>query len=724
MTEATTQHADKQRPWIGLASFTEGDREFFAGRGEEVDDLMRLLRRDPLTLLYGVSGLGKTSLLNAGVFPAARAENYLPIPIRLDHHETAPALAAQVLEALVKAVEVAGVEAPHPEPQETLWEYFHREGCNFWGPRNDLVTPFLAFDQFEELFTLGRETPERARRGADFIKQLGDLVENRAPDSLREEPARARQFTFKAVPLRVLLSMREDYLADLDRIRAQFRTLGLNRLRLLPMGRRQARQVIDLGQSLLEPGVADRILAFASGAASAADSEEDLAVAPALLSLVLRELNERRLEKGADARINADLLDVEQAKILQNFYLRTLQGHPVGVRHFIEDELLTATGYRNSCALDDALTCADVTQPVLNALVDQRLLAYEDRHHARRVEITHDVLAPIIKASRDTRLTQEALDDAERRRVEAREKERIARRRVFILAALLVLSAAFGIYGWVMKSQALASKQKVEKAQQLMVKEMIEASWKAGTFLQAKSSAWFAPKDEKAEAAFQAEIDQRYKLIRSWLPGARSLYLDLKAVMDLEKLQSLAPMKIFLSGPHGKDFNVRSNEFGHYNPDFVQWAATHAIPGASDSVLRGITAPFYQNQLKEIARIYYLAHHYLGENPDLAVRLRQDYTEALKILADRPFLDEMNSGPGGCLQNFGDFVKSFDHSNDPPQTPHTYPWDSDISLYYASTAPGFWIRRQIDGTAPDFFALLTKLLQTYDAAFLTDPKAP
>jgi chromosomal replication initiation ATPase DnaA len=74
MTTATVQLADLQHPWIGLASFTEGDREFFAGRAEEIDELLRLVRRDTLTLLYGVSGLGKTSLLQAGLFPAIRGD--------------------------------------------------------------------------------------------------------------------------------------------------------------------------------------------------------------------------------------------------------------------------------------------------------------------------------------------------------------------------------------------------------------------------------------------------------------------------------------------------------------------------------------------------------------------------------------------------------------------------------------------------------------------------
>jgi hypothetical protein len=205
MTTAAVHLADSRHPWIGLASFTEGDREFFAGRGEEIDELLRLVRRDILTLLYGVSGLGKTSLLQAGLFPALRAEDSLPVPIRLDYREGAAPLAAQVFGAIAAAANTARVETPVPRPGETLWEYLHREGNYFWSPHNDLVTPFLAFDQFEELFTLGRETPECAARTTAFISELADLVENRPPAALRDDPLRAKEFSFKPAPLKILL---------------------------------------------------------------------------------------------------------------------------------------------------------------------------------------------------------------------------------------------------------------------------------------------------------------------------------------------------------------------------------------------------------------------------------------------------------------------------------------------------------------------------------------
>src|SRR5262245_65450343 len=125
---STAQLADPEHPWIGLAPFTESDSEFFAGRGDEIDELLRLVRRDTLTLLYGVSGLGKTSLLQAGLFPALRTEDCLPVPIRLDYREGAAPLSAQVLGAITAAADAAQVEAPMPCPDEPLWEYLHRDG--------------------------------------------------------------------------------------------------------------------------------------------------------------------------------------------------------------------------------------------------------------------------------------------------------------------------------------------------------------------------------------------------------------------------------------------------------------------------------------------------------------------------------------------------------------------------------------------------------------------
>ena len=54
---------DAHNPWLGLASFTEATRAFFFGREEEVAELERRVKRKLLTVLFGKSGLGKTSIL-------------------------------------------------------------------------------------------------------------------------------------------------------------------------------------------------------------------------------------------------------------------------------------------------------------------------------------------------------------------------------------------------------------------------------------------------------------------------------------------------------------------------------------------------------------------------------------------------------------------------------------------------------------------------------------
>ncbi|MDB6152478.1 MAG: hypothetical protein JWL90_931 [Chthoniobacteraceae bacterium] len=440
MSNSLVPQVDAQHPWIGLASFTEAEWEFFAGRSEECEELLHLVQRDTLTLLYGISGLGKTSLLNAGLFPQLRQHAFLPVPLRIDFGTDADSLSDQVHIAISKAASAAGVEMPEARPQETLWEYFHRLGNDFWSPRNKPVTPVLVFDQFEELFTIGSEALGGVSCLESWVAELADLIENRAPPELRSEPARAADFRFEAVRLRILFSLREDYLPELDRLRSCFRALGQNRLRLLPMSKRQARGVIELGAELFESTAKERVLTFLAGAGDA-EEEEEATIAPALLSLVLQDLNKRRLARDPEAKITADLLDLGQTQTLKDFYDHSLEKLPAEIRVFIEDRLLTTSGYRNTCALDDALACQGVNQAILNQLVDCRLLAFEDRRHQRSIELTHDILVPVIKASRDSRHECEARERTQAMEQVATQARLRRSRRNFVICAVAGMGA-------------------------------------------------------------------------------------------------------------------------------------------------------------------------------------------------------------------------------------------------------------------------------------------
>jgi WD40 repeat protein len=428
-----------EQPWPGLMPFTEDAQAFFHGRDAEAVELLRLIKRETLTVLFGQSGLGKSSLLNAGLFPKLRQEDFLPVYIRLEVSPTAPALSAQTRTIVAAELARHGVDARAPRDNETLWEYFHATDVDFWSARNRLLTPVLVFDQFEEIFTLGRHDEGLRNRCRAFLEELGDLVEGRTPESvarrLDDNPDLAAKLDFGKRNCKILLSFREDFLPDFEGLRGQIRSIMQNRMRLTRMNGVQALEAVTLsGGHLVAPGVAERIIQFVAGprAIAAGDAGADysrLEIEPALLSLVCRELNSKRIA-ARRIQITADLLEAgAQQEIIADFYQRSLADLDPEVRIFVEDQLLTEAGYRDSYALEDALHLPGVAQEAIDTLVARRLLRLEERFGVLRVELTHDVLTRVVKESRDRRQAREA----EARR---REQELVRRRRTRRLVAI------------------------------------------------------------------------------------------------------------------------------------------------------------------------------------------------------------------------------------------------------------------------------------------------
>lgn len=115
-------HLDDENPWAGPASYTEASQRYFHGRDADTAELLRLIRLTPFVTLYGKSGLGKSSMLQAGLFPQLRAARFLPVYLRLDYAErTAQPLLTQAAVRLRQEIDAAGADAPQPEPGESLW---------------------------------------------------------------------------------------------------------------------------------------------------------------------------------------------------------------------------------------------------------------------------------------------------------------------------------------------------------------------------------------------------------------------------------------------------------------------------------------------------------------------------------------------------------------------------------------------------------------------------
>jgi tetratricopeptide (TPR) repeat protein len=480
---------DAEHPWPGLDSFTEKDCEYFYGRPDETADLFRLVKRDTLTVLFGSSGLGKTSLLKAGLFPKLIEAEFLPIYLRLTHSDAPEPLADQVRRELEALIDAHHVDAPKPREGENLSAYFHRNDVDFWGAKNRLLIPVLVFDQFEEIFTLGRENVARQERATDFFRELADLVERRPPAALKQKweshEQDAMNFSFEHEKCKVILSLREDYLSDLEGLRPYMRSVMRNRLRIRRMNGKNAFEVVmKPAPGLVDDEVARQLVQLVAHARTRVedapvieDQSEGLVIEPALLSLVCSELNARRIEKK-QTKITADLLAESYQDILKTFYNKSVASLSPEVRFFIEDRLLTRSGYRASVAIEDALAEQGMTKEIIEWLVKCRLLTVEDRLGVPSVELTHDILTTVIRESRDTRQKQEAdaalaaeRERAERERREAAkalaaEQARVVRekRRTRLALGALAVSIIFAVLFILAGYSQLEAKRRAVKA--------------------------------------------------------------------------------------------------------------------------------------------------------------------------------------------------------------------------------------------------------------------
>ena len=476
-TGGASAHAavDPQNPWLGLASFTEETRAYFYGREEEIAELARRVQRKLLTILFGQSGLGKTSILRAGIVPKLRPEGYCPVYVRLDYSPDAPEPSEQIKQAIFRATEASGhwTQAGVAITGESLWEFLHHRDDVLRDASGKTLIPLLIFDQFEEIFTLAQNDDFGRKRAAQFLEDLADLVENRAPKALEAkmdgDETVVERFDFTRSDYRILIALREDYLAHLEGVKSIMPSITQNRMRLARMTGDQAlAAVVKPGGKLVSEEVAAAIVRFIAGGSELRNAE----VEPSLLSLICRELNTARIAQGR-SEISADLLAGSRDTILTEFYERALADQPAGVRKFIEDEMLTESGFRESLAEErvrKAFAAVGAPPDTLAKLVDRRLLRIEERLDLRRVELTHDVLCGVVKASRDLRLEREARDEAERKLAAQRERERATRKALVrarqiaaVCAVLAVGAAGSAVFGYLNMKRAQDAELKAQQ---------------------------------------------------------------------------------------------------------------------------------------------------------------------------------------------------------------------------------------------------------------------
>ena len=379
-------------PWAGLSSYQDPEGSDvqlkFCGRDNESFDVMRLIDDNIFVTLYGKSGTGKTSLLNAGVFPRLRREQYLPVSIRLGMDAIDMSFQQCILTKLDKALEGKGHKetidvVPMPDDEQSpayLWSYFAR--TRFVANDDSTLFPVVVFDQFEEVFRHRRQDAEALLRQIYFMMDENHALSDRMVDG------RPYQYDFN---FRFVASIREDdlyrledsidncYLPDMKRCRYRLRSLS-------EQGARDA--VLIPGEGLFRPeeeeGIVRTIMEIAR-------NKDDDSISTNILSLICSRIFVDYQKSGAEFITPALVDTFVKGNPFEQFYNEATRGFSNREKNYIEDHLVDSTGRRNSVPEADFLlhvkngaVLLEGTQKIL-----QRTSVSSDGSNYR-IELIHD----------------------------------------------------------------------------------------------------------------------------------------------------------------------------------------------------------------------------------------------------------------------------------------------------------------------------------------------
>jgi WD40 repeat protein len=378
-------------PYVGPRSFRYGEPLF--GRASELGEVLDLLVAQRILLLYSPSGAGKTSLLEAGLRPALEKNDFFVLPTARVSHEAPPSLEGlpirnrYVLSTLLSLEEGREAELQLP-PDElatiSLSDYLGRSTGAAAGQ-----DPCLFIDQFEELFTLD---PTDVEEKAAFLRELGEALRDRGRWAL--------------------LSMREDFVAQLDPHLELFSTLLRTRYRLdllnSPAARTAIQKPAELAHVAFSDEAADRLVddlrRVRVQRGSTVTEEPGPYVEPVQLQVVCRRLWSRLSTDHASIELDDVLAlgDVDNA--LADYYddevTRVAKQAGVAersVRSWFDDDLISAQGFRTQVLSGPG---DDRAGKVLAELEDAHLIRADRRRGAIWYELAHDrMIEPVQKSN-------------------------------------------------------------------------------------------------------------------------------------------------------------------------------------------------------------------------------------------------------------------------------------------------------------------------------------
>ncbi|HKP86238.1 MAG TPA: tetratricopeptide repeat protein [Blastocatellia bacterium] len=468
-------------PYKGLQPYTEEDRDYFFGREQDTEIIASNLLIAPLTIFYGASGVGKSSVLQAGVIPRLRKESKVVVVFFNQWQGEAydAALKAQVFEEVCRRASLSSDEAlqklqttlekKKPLRIDTIKLDELLLGC----AEGFRLRILLILDQFEEYFLYHAPTTGGSGFEAEF----------------------ARTVNHEEVGVNFMLSMREEELGKLDRFRQRIPSLLSNLLRLDNLDRDSATEAIlkplgkynegraDGEKVEIEPALVTAILDQVKPKSLPDDTDaqpeiisfprgrarEEAKIETPFLQLVLTRMWEEERGKGSNRLRFSTLERLGGAKNIARTHLdKVMSELAEGERHTAASVLrflVTPTGTKIAQDPSSLASWAEAdsssVRKVLNDLSskqDMRILRKVSLpNQEERYELFHDVLGPAILDWRG-RFTQE-------QRL-ARERRRAKRFGWWLFGAIILLVAMSFLTVYAFQQQREAKRQKAQADEQ------------------------------------------------------------------------------------------------------------------------------------------------------------------------------------------------------------------------------------------------------------------
>ncbi len=364
-SEAKESGSLPKRPYKFLDYYTEGDRLLFFGRENEVKNLSSKIINHRSFIIHGRSGVGKSSLIRAGLIPALNSLGHQCYVIRSFSDP-----AEEIHQILHSYLPELPADASKTAPQKMLQQLDALRG--------DRLIIFF-FDQFE-----------------DFFLQLNKTQKNKFLDYLRGI------FRHDQIRLRFVFVLREDLLSEMSFFKAAIPEIYHHEFRLLKLTVEQAvdavlKPALTVGCPF-EERLAQEILQDLS------NGEND--IDPPQLQIVCDALYDNRdPDKGITSEIYEKL--GRASHILEGYMERVLnrfEDEQALMAKRILKSLITADFQRKVLPLNDLLTHVQTSHfnreqilQLLNELSDARLIRLGRQDGKNWVELSHDFLIPKVR---------------------------------------------------------------------------------------------------------------------------------------------------------------------------------------------------------------------------------------------------------------------------------------------------------------------------------------